>query len=94
MEEIKAVFKTYEVETKEYRFDKYKRTLLNEPRWEHYRYYINERAAQNATRDIRKSMYCRFDYPAMGNEENEKLYPHIKPTITIRRYRIVKRKVK
>lgn len=90
-EEIKAINKSYEILKQEFRFDKYKRQLLNEPQWKHYKFYKTERAAEMALKDIRVGFNCYFDYPSMGNLANEIIYPHIKPTITITRYRVSKR---
>lgn len=86
--------KEFEVLRITYRWDKYGRKLSNKPNWHHYRYYKTLNSALNAVRDFRNSWYDKVyrDYPAMDvGIENEQKYPHIKPTITIRRYKAVRR---
>lgn len=83
--------KEYEILKKTYRFLKYKRALVEEPKWVHYKYYRTYQSAENALKDIRKNYGNAVDYPGYGNIENEKLYSHIIPTITIARFKIIKR---
>jgi hypothetical protein len=86
--------KEFEVLRITYRWDKYGRKLSNEPKWHHYRYYKTLNSALDAIKDIRNSRYDKayYDYPAMnGGIEHERKYPHIKPTITIHRYKIARR---
>lgn len=92
---------TYDKSTKEfevliitYRWDKYTRKLKNEPIWQHYRYYKTLNAALDAVKDFRNSSSDKayYDYPALGGGiEHEKKYPHIRPTITINRYKAISR---
>jgi hypothetical protein len=87
--------KEFEVLQITYRWDKYTRKLINDPRWKHYKYYKTLKSALDAVKDFRKSIYDKiyYDYPAMGGGiENEKKYPNIKPNITINRYKAIKRK--
>ncbi len=85
--------KEFEVLYKHYVFDKYTRKLDKEYPWRHYRYYKTLQSAKDAIRDFRNSISDKLhrDYPAMGNVENEKKYPHIKPVINIKRYKIIRR---
>lgn len=82
--------KEYEVLRKTYRWDKYTRQISNLPHWRHYRYYKTLESAYDAIRDIRDGFYDKayYDYPGAHNEER---FPHIKPTITIHRYKVSKR---
>ena len=84
--------KEYEVQVKWYIFEKYtrKQRPSSFTEWHHHKYYSTIEGALDAIRDIRKQSYC-VDYPGYGNIENEKKYSHIKPTLNIYRYRIVKR---
>lgn len=84
------MFKPFQILCKEYKFDKYTRILKNDPKWIRYRSYKTEQAANDAIKDIRNSISDKvyYDYPSMGNPENEALYPNIKPRITIKRYKI------
>jgi hypothetical protein len=87
--------KKFEVLRKSYRWDKYSRNLINEPKWYHYKYYKTLDSAMDAVKDFRNSLYDKayYDYPAMhGGIEQENEYPKIKPTITIHRYKVDKRK--
>lgn len=86
--------KDFEVLQITYRYDKYSRRLINEPKWHHYKYYKTLNSALDAVLDFRNSWSDKayYDYPAMfGGIEQEKKYPHIKPTITIHRYKAVRR---
>lgn len=85
--------KPFEVLCKEYRFDKYSRMIKNEPKWRHYKYYQTFEGANDAIKAFRNSWYDKVyrDYPSMGNVENEAKYPHIKPTITVKRYMVIER---
>jgi len=86
--------KEFEVLRITYSWFKYDRVLNNIPTWNHYKYYKNAAAAYDAVRDFRRSWYDKayYDYPALNNGvENEIKYPHIKPTITIFRYKVVRR---
>ena len=77
-----------------YRWDKYARKLINEPKWSHYKYYKTLTSALDAVRDYRNSWSDKvyYDYPAMTiGIENEKKYPQFKPTIMIRRYKVARR---
>lgn len=91
---FKTSEKEFEVLKIEYRWDKYTRKLIQEPEWFHFKYYNTLEAAQDAVRDFRNSWYDKVyrDYPAMTiGVENEKKYPHIRPTITINRYKVARR---
>jgi hypothetical protein len=85
--------KEFEVQRIQYKYDKYTRKRLGVPKWKHFKYYRSLQGATDALRDLRRSFYdaAYYDYPAMGNPLDEALYPHIKPTITINRYRAIKR---
>lgn len=85
--------KEYEVLVKEYKFDKYSRKIKNKPEWKHQKYYKTLDSALDATKDFRNSKYDKlyYDYPAMGNIRNEELFPKLKPTITIKRYKTIHR---
>ena len=85
--------KPFEVLCKEYIFDKYSRVIKNEPKWRHFKYYRTVAGANDACKEFRNSWYDKVyrDYPSMGSIENELKYPHIKPTITIKRYKIIER---
>lgn len=86
--------KEFEVLRITYRWDKYTRKLSNEPKWHHYKYYKTLNSALDAVKDFRNSWYDKayYDYPALGKGiENEEKYPHLKPTITIHRYKAVRR---
>jgi len=85
--------KPFEILCKSYRFDKYTRQLKNAPEWQHYKYYKKLEGADDAIKAFRNSWYdiVYRDYPSMGNIENEATYAHIKPTITVKRYMIIKR---
>lgn len=82
--------KPYFLWRKQYKFDKSTRTVLNDPEWVVYKRYKSLPAAKDAIRAFRRSRADEIyrDYPAMGNLENEAKYPHIRPTITIRRYKL------
>ncbi len=83
--------KEFEVLIITYRWDKYSRKLINEPKWHHYKYYKTLNSALDAARDIRSNWYYK-DYPAMnGGIEQEQKYPHIKPTIVMHRYKAARR---
>ena len=85
-------FKQFEILVKSYRFSKYERKLLNEPKWRHKKHYYTLNGAQDAIKELRKvadSLMLK-DYPAMGDPEREKLYPNITPTITLTRFKIIK----
>lgn len=91
---FKTSKKEFEVLNIEYKWDKYTKELLQEPIWKHLKYYTTLEAAQDAVRDFRNSWYDKAyrDYPALaGGVENEKKYPHIRPTITINRYKATRR---
>ena len=91
---FKTSEKEFEVLMIQYRWDKYTRKLIQEPEWFHFKYYNTLEAAQDAVRDFRNSWYDKAyrDYPAMTiGVENEKKYPHIRPTITINRYKAARR---
>lgn len=83
--------KEYEVLAIEYKYDKYSRKLRFKPKWSHLKYYKTLESALDAVKDFRKSKYDEYyyDYP-----HNEKEYPHLKPTITIKRYKVIKRELK
>ena len=86
--------KEFEVLRITYRWDKYTRKLSNEPKWHHYKYYKTLNSALDAVKDFRNSWYDKayYDYPALGGGiEHEQKYPHLKPTITIHRYKAVRR---
>ena len=85
--------KPFEILCKSYRFDKYTRQLMNTPEWLHNKYYKKLEGAEDAIKAFRNSWYDMVyrDYPSMGNIENEAKYPHIKPTITVKRYMIIER---
>ena len=86
--------KEFEVLRITYSWDKYTRKLSNEPKWHHYKYYKTLNSALDAVRDFRNSWYDKayYDYPALGGGiEHEQKYPHITPTITIHRYKAVRR---
>ena len=86
--------KEFEVLRITYSWDKYTRKLSNEPKWHHYKYYKTLNSALDAVRDFRNSWYDKayYDYPALGGGiEHEQKYPHLKPTITIHRYKAVRR---
>lgn len=85
--------KPIEVLCKEYRFDKYIRKIKNKPEWRHYKYYQTIEGANDACKAFRNSLFDKVyrDYPSMGNIENEAKYPHIKPTITVKRYMVIER---
>lgn len=86
--------KEFEVLRITYRWDKYTRKLSNEPKWHHYKYYKTLNSALDAVKDFRNSWYDKayYDYPSLGKGiENEEKYPHLKPTITIHRYKAVRR---
>lgn len=86
--------KEFEVLRITYRWDKYTRKLNNNPSWSHYKYYKTLSAAHNAAKAFRGNWFDKvyYDYPALSNGiANEILYPHIKPTITIHRYKVVRR---
>lgn len=87
--------KEYELQVRQYRFDKYERKYNGDSysgsQWIHQKYYKTLQGAQDAIKHFRSYKSPYYDYPAMGNPENEKKYPHIKPTITAIRYRIIKR---
>ena len=98
---MKITRASYDTSTKEfeviritYSWYKYTRKLMHKPAWEHYRYYKTISAALDAIKEFRNSWYDKvfYDYPAMlTGIENEKRYPHIKPTLTIYRYKAVRR---
>ncbi len=81
----------YEILSKTYRYDKYTRILREKPSWRHCSYYKTEQGAIDALHDLRRSWLDRayYDYPGT---EYENTYSHIKPTISINRYKAVKRK--
>ena len=86
--------KEFEVLRITYSWDKYTRKLSNEPKWHHYKYYKTLNTALDAVKDFRNSWYDKayYDYPALGGGiEHEQKYPHLKPTITIHRYKAVRR---
>jgi hypothetical protein len=78
--------KPIEVLYKEYMFTKYTRKLRFEPRWRHFKYYSTLHGANDALLVFKK--YGKRDYPGADYEKD---YPHITPTITITRYKIIKR---
>lgn len=82
--------KPFEVLFISYRFDKYARKLINKPDWLHWRYYETLEGANDAL-EVFRNRVSKVDYPSMGNIENEKKYSHLKPTITIYRYMVIKR---
>ena len=91
---LPPVEKEFEVLRITYSWDKYTRKLSNEPKWHHYKYYKTLNSALDAVRDFRNSWYDKayYDYPALcGGIEQEQKYPHIKPTITIHRYKVARR---
>jgi len=83
--------KPFEIQYKDHQFYKYERTPRRVPEWQHHKYYRTIEGATDAIRQLREnwSKGSYMDYPAMGNIENEAKYPHLTPTITVRRYRIV-----
>lgn len=82
--------KQFEILCKEYWWYKYERKIAEKPEWKHYRYYNTMEAAMDAIRDIRHRILdvAYRDYPG---KDLEVKYPHLKPIITIRRYRINER---
>lgn len=81
--------KPYSVFIKRYRFLKYTRKLQEPAEWKYYRSYMTIQGAKDAVKAFHssKAYPSVHDYPG---EEYEKEYPHITPTITIKRYKIVK----
>ncbi len=84
--------KSFEVLRITYTWDKYKRELLyGDNNWKHYRYYNTMEGALDAVKNFRNNN-SYWDYPAMSTGvQNEIKYPHIRPTITIYRYKAVLR---
>lgn len=84
--------KQFEILRITYVWDKYSRKLKNNPTWHHWKYYTTLKSALDAVRDFRNSLHDKiyYDYPAMGGGvENEQKYSHIKPIITICRYKVI-----
>jgi hypothetical protein len=84
--------KKFEVQVKHYIWDKYSRVLKHNPKWLHYRYYNTYDSGLDALRDFRRSIYDKwyYDYPGA---DREKEFPNIKPTINIKRYRLIERDI-
>ena len=80
--------KQYEIQYKEYVYTKYTRKLNFKPKWRHLKYYKTLEGASDAILEIRKRGVR--DYPGT---ELESKYPHIRPSITINRYKVVERKL-
>jgi hypothetical protein len=83
--------KMFEIQEREYTFFKYSRKRRYEDKWRHFRNYKTLASAKDAIRDLRAGVQNRmmWDYPAMGNVENEAKYPHLIPTLCRYRYRII-----
>jgi hypothetical protein len=84
--------KPFTVQIISYIWDKYSRKLINRPTWRRHRDYQTIDSAKDAIKDFRSQVNI-WDYPALGNIENEKKYPNLTPTITIYRYKIIKNKI-
>lgn len=84
--------KEYEVLMIHYKFDKYRRVLINSPKWVHYKYYKTIDSCLDALKDLRTSIYdgAYYNYPSI---EQEKKYFNIKPSINIKRYKFIKRDI-
>ncbi len=84
--------KPYEVQIICYRWGKYSKQLVNLPQWKHYRYYNTHQGASDALRDLRRSPYHnkRVDYPGSNSEAR---FPHIKPTLSLYRFKVIKRDI-
>jgi len=79
--------KEFEVQYRYYTFFKYNRKLKHKSDgWLHFKYYKTINGAIDSLKEFRKKGV--WDYPGESIESN---YPKLIPTLTIRRYRIVKR---